>query len=334
MDAVAFLIGSLAVSLAFTRLYINRLSKTRFLSRESGVEANKKSCIAELHAHKAATPTMGGLVFFVALALASAAMPLVIEGGVPPYNWLLLLFGIMGFIDDYIKIKRVRDGVTRLQKLLGVAVISAAAVGALTLAPEYGGGVGALPGDSRALRVPFAGAPMTIGGAAFFIVALAFMVASSNSMNITDGVDGLASGISAMAFAFIMFYAYSEGNHYVLCSAAAIEGALLGFLWYNRHPAKVFMGDTGSLLLGGAASFYMIVLELPLWLIFTLGVCYFETLSVIVQMTSLKLFNRRVFRIAPFHHHLEKCGWAESRIVFALCSVTLVLIFISFFGGI
>lgn len=142
-------------------------------------------------------------------------------------------------------------------------------------------------------------------------------------MNITDGLDGLALGIASIAFAIIAGIAWSRNEHGILASSLVLEGACLGTLVFNRHPAKVFMGDTGSLLLGGAIATYMVMLHLHVLLGFILLVCYGELASVAIQLSSLRWRGRKVFLIAPFHHHLEKLGWKETRIVHTFWLVTL-----------
>jgi len=158
------------------------------------------------------------------------------------------------------------------------------------------------------------------------------IVLSSNSVNITDGVDGLALGICTIVFVFIGIVAYQLKVDNVLFGAIIMEGACLGALFYNRYPAKIFMGDTGSLLLGGAIAVFLIELNIPIWIILVLCVCIFETISVIIQLFSLRYLNKRIFKIAPFHHHLEKSGWKEITITLTFSIITIAACIIAYLG--
>jgi phospho-N-acetylmuramoyl-pentapeptide-transferase len=158
------------------------------------------------------------------------------------------------------------------------------------------------------------------------------LVASTNSANITDGLDGLILGIASIALSFIIISAWQLRRIDVLYSAVVILGTCLGALVYNRHPAKIFIGDTGSLFLGGALVIFLIQLNMPLWVVILLGVCVWEMLTVIIQLSSIKLRGKRVFKIAPFHHHLEKCGWKETKIVYIFWLITGVLCLVGYVG--
>ncbi len=312
---------SLLFTIVFLKIFIDKLSETRFFKRAENIESNKKSCIQELHKHKAATPTMGGIAINLTL-LVSTIIYSISTGRIIWTNILLLLFGLMGFIDDYIKVKKKRDGVTPKEKLVGLVIIGIITTVYLIVSGRI---------DTQ-IRFPFISTSIEINMYLYGALMVLLIVLSSNSVNITDGVDGLALGICSIAFVFIGIAAYQLRADDVLFGAIIMEGACLGTLFYNRYPAKIFMGDTGSLLLGGTIAVFLIELNIPLWVIPVLCVCIFETISVIIQLFSLKYFNKRVFKIAPFHHHLEKCGWKENAITFTFCIITLAACIIAYMG--
>jgi len=312
---------SLLFTAVFLKIFIDKLSKTNFFKRKENIASNKKSCIQELHRHKAATPTMGGIAMNLVMFAFTVAYGIA-TGRIIWINFFLLLFGVMGFVDDYIKIKKVRDGVTPREKLAGLIIIG-------TIITVYLIASGRI--DTRIL-FPFTGAYIDINSYVYGALMVFLIVLSSNSVNITDGVDGLALGICSIVFVFIGIAAYKLKAEDVLFGAVIMEGACLGTLIFNRYPANIFMGDTGSLLLGGAIAVFLIELNIPLWIILVLCVCIFETMSVVIQLSSLKLFNRRVFKIAPFHHHLEKSGWKEASITLTFSVITFAACVIAYMG--
>ena len=315
---VLWLIGlSAVITGVFLKIYIERLSKTQFFKRAENIDSNKKSCIKELHKHKAAIPTMGGIAINLALLL-STIVYLIVTGEILWLNLFFILFGLMGFVDDYIKIKKIRDGVTAKEKLVGLFIVGAVIIAFMILSKQV----------ESVIKIPFCGINIEVNVWIFGILSTLFIVAASNSVNITDGLDGLAVGICAIAFVVIGVYAYKMNIYDVLAGCAIMEGACLLMLLFNKFPAKVFMGDTGSLLLGGAIAVFLIRMNMMLWILMILGVCIFETISVILQVFSLKIFHKRIFKIAPFHHHLEKCNWRETTIVYVFWLVS------AFLGGI
>jgi len=305
----------------FLKIFIDKLSKTRFFKRAENVDSNKKSCIQELHKHKAATPTMGGIAINLTL-FTSTIIYSILTGRIIWINVFLLLFGLMGFIDDYIKVKKKRDGVTPKEKLAGLIIIGIIITTYLIVSEQI----------NTQIMFPFIGISIEINKYLYGALMVFLIVLSSNSVNITDGVDGLALGICSIVFFFIGIVAYQLSADNVLFGVIIMEGACLGTLFFNRYPAKIFMGDTGSLLLGGAIAVFLIELNIPLWIILVLCVCIFETISVIIQLFSLKYFNKRVFKIAPFHHHMEKNGWREIAITFTFCVITFAACIIGYLG--
>jgi phospho-N-acetylmuramoyl-pentapeptide-transferase len=260
--------------------------------------------------------------------------------------WLALLatvwLGALGFLDDYLRVvKGYPKGLLGRYKLVGQIVLGAIIGLALVLWPE--------PGLSpTTTHVPFLKFRYVDFGVLFVPFVILVVTASSNAVNLTDGLDGLASGlvaIAALAFAGMCYvsghikfsgylnitYLPQAGELTVFC--AAVLGAALGFLWYNCHPADVFMGDTGSLSLGGALAAVAVLIKREFWLVLVGGVFVAEALSVILQVASFKLRGRRILRMSPLHHHFELGGWAESRVVlrFYIVGALLALLSLSTF---
>ena len=315
-----YFIISFVLTGLFQLFYIKKLNKVRFFQRKEATESIKKICIKELHKHKAATPSFGGMAIIASLFLVSLLYMILTRtmlGGV----LLLLLFGLLGFLDDYIKLKKIRDGVSPKEKLLGVIAISILLVSYLSLSHQI---------DGFYFILPFFDFCISMGALPYYLCLVLLLVAASNSMNITDGLDGLALGISSIVLTVIGLMAWKLQVKDVLFGAIVLEGSCLASLCFNRHPAKVFIGDTGSLLLGGAIAYFLIRLQLPLWMPFLLIVCVWEMLSVILQLGSLRFFKKRVFLIAPYHHHLEKRGWKETTIVLTFWMITLLFSIISY----
>ena len=232
-----------------------------------------------------------------------------------------LVFGAIGFTDDFIKVILKRNlGLTEKQKSLLQLVSSLAFVFAAIYFDIT---------DTK-LIIPFAENPVEFPTWLFVLFTVFVVVGTSNSVNLTDGVDGLATSVTVVVCLFFALVAHRMNNPAVAAFNLVNAAALIGFLIFNRHPAKVFMGDTGSLYLGAVVCFSAISLRLPIILIVAGGIYVFETLSVIIQVTSFKLTGKRVFKMSPFHHHLEMCGWSERKIVLAFVSITVVLCGISY----
>ena len=296
----------------------------------------------QVHIAKAGTPTMGGL-----LIVTSIVVPTLLWGNFHSRAlWLALLatvwLGALGFLDDYLRVvKGYPKGLLGRYKLAGQILLGALVGIALVVWPE--------PGlSATTIHIPFLKYRYLDFGLLFIPFVILVITASSNAVNLTDGLDGLATGlvaIAALAFAGMCYISghakisaylnittlpYS-GELTVFC--AAVLGAALGFLWYNCHPADVFMGDTGSLALGGALGIVAVLIKREFWLVLVGGVFVMEALSVMIQVASFKLSGRRVFRMAPIHHHFELLGWPESRVVlrFYIVGVLLALLSLSTF---
>ena len=321
--------------------------------------------LQELHFCKKGTPTMGGIFLVVSIAATvflccDPANPLVWVG-----QFVLIGFAALGFLDDYWKLRGWgRKGLIKRQKFFGQIVLSVATVSLLA----YGSSSGrfrmtAQPEGDREeqivaattekntipptrIVIPFTkwnetGPDLGFG---YWIFAAVILIACSNAVNLTDGLDGLATGCTIMVVAAYGILAYIVGNA-MLCAffripmvpgsgelliyGSALFGGLLGFLWFNANPAQVFMGDTGSLALGASLAFLAIVTKHELTLIVAGGIFVFEALSVILQVASFRITGRRIFKIAPFHHHLEYSGWKENHVVVRLWIIGVILSIIS-----
>jgi phospho-N-acetylmuramoyl-pentapeptide-transferase len=301
------------------------------------------------HLKKAGTPTMGGL-----LIGASIVVPVLLwENLATPAVWVslagLTLFGIVGFLDDYLKVKRKRNlGLTVTQKLTG-EVAAALLVGVLLLA------LNAKKLYDTSLNVPFfkkftpdllvhawLRSPWTypLAFVFFYGFVVLVLVGFSNAVNLTDGLDGLAIGLMAIASAAMTALSYVSGNaefarfleiqrtpgaSELTIFCGAMFGASLGFLWYNAHPAEIFMGDVGALGLGGALGTVAVLLKQEVLLLFIGGVFVIELLSVVLQVASFKIRGKRIFKMAPLHHHFEQLGWEESKVIVRFWIAGLVL---------
>lgn len=309
VQIVAAVVISFIVCLITGPLLIPLLRKLKF--GQSILEIGPK-----WHAKKSGTPTMGGIIFILGVIIAT----LVLERD---HKVIILLlasigFGIIGFIDDYIKVVLKRNlGLTASQKFSAQAVVAIAfamymyntgLVDATVLVPFYPSGI-----DLKWI---------------YLLFTVFVMLATVNSVNLTDGLDGLAASITVVVSVFFTMVAFGFNDLPTAIFAATVTGGCLGFLLFNSYPAKVFMGDTGSLFLGGAVASIAIALKLPFILIIVGGVYLAETLSVIIQVTSFKLTGKRVFKMSPIHHHFEMLGWKETKVVsvFVMTSVLLAVI--------
>jgi phospho-N-acetylmuramoyl-pentapeptide-transferase len=268
------------------------------------------------HQKKSGTPTMGGLMILVSIAITTFVMTSKFaEPTVKTYLLLLVTFGfgLLGFLDDFIKVVMKRNlGLTSKQKLLGQIIISAIFY-FIFKQNEF----------STELTVPFLNFSIELGWF-YFLFVVFWLVGFSNAVNLTDGLDGLVSGTSAIAFGAFAVLAWSQSQFEIAIFSVAVVGAVLGFLVFNAHPAKVFMGDTGSLALGGAIATIAILLKLEILLVIIGLVFVIETLSVILQVISFKTTGKRIFRMSPLHHHYELIGWSEWRVVVTFWSVGLL----------
>lgn len=266
------------------------------------------------HLQKAGTPTMGGIMFLLALAVATLVV-------VPTSPTILLLvgttvaYGILGFLDDFIKVVMKRNlGLRAKQKLIGQIAISAVLAFVAAFGLDLGTGI----------SIPFTSYVLDWGWWFYLVFVLIVTVGTTNAVNLTDGLDGLATGITIITSLAFGVVALVKHDLQSALFAGAVAGSLMGFLAFNLHPARVFMGDTGSLALGGALAAIAVVTKTELLLPIIGGVYVVETLSVIIQVISFKTTGRRVFRMSPLHHHFELLGWSEGKVVKSFWLAALV----------
>ena len=277
------------------------------------------------HNYKAGTPMMGGLMFIFAAILCLLCNLFTMKDYTVFYVLsLALCFGLVGFLDDFFKLKFKRNlGLTSLQKAMLQMAVSA-----IYLYLLYAQGL-----MSSNLNIPFTSISLQIHPLVYIFFAMFVIVGCVNAVNITDGVDGLCGTVTIPVMVFFTVAAAAMKRFDLALLPAALAGGLVAYLFYNWHPAKVFMGDTGSLFLGGVVCGLAFALEMPLILILVGLVYMVETLSVILQVTYFKLTHgKRIFKMAPIHHHFEMCGWKEEKIVFVFSGVTAVLCIVAWFG--
>ncbi|MBZ0114630.1 MAG: phospho-N-acetylmuramoyl-pentapeptide-transferase [Thermoanaerobaculia bacterium] len=325
---VTALVMSLVLGPGFIRL-LRRLS----------VGQNIREVGPKTHLVKAGTPTMGGI-----LILAAVVIPTMLWARLDnAFVWIALLvtvgFGLIGFVDDYLKVRRGRNlGLTARAKFLSQSLVAGIAAMALLRLPlDFG---------PELLNFPFFKQLILPLGWVYIPFVMLVMVGSSNAVNLTDGLDGLAIGATLIAASTYALFTYIAGNSIaagylqvayvpgvgeVTIFCGALVGASLGFLWFNCHPAEVIMGDVGSLALGGAIATVAVLCRQELLLLLVGGLFVLEALSVIIQVASFKLRGKRVFRMAPLHHHFELGGWAEPKIIvrFWVLSLLFALVAIS-----
>ena len=311
------LMSGFVITVIFMPLFIGylRFKKEGQTIREEG---------PKWHAKKNGTPTMGGLLFIIAAVVSSIWVGLFLKqltNSLLIAMFILVLYGILGFSDDFIKVFRKQNlGLRAWQKLLGQII------GGLVFIAVY-----FHEGFSIALEIPVIG---TISSNWFFCVfVLVWLVGFSNAVNLTDGIDGLVAGLATISFATYTIIAFRQNQIDVAIFGLSIIGGLLGFLIYNKKPAQIFMGDVGSLALGGALAAMSILLHREFSLLLVGLVYVIETASVMLQVGSFKLFHKRIFKMSPIHHHFEMSGWSEWRIDISfwlfsiLCSAIYLLIF-------
>lgn len=282
------------------------------------------------HQSKEGTPTMGGICFIMAIlatllgvtvlyavrSTQAKLIPLALTMALAVMN------GLIGFVDDFCKLmKKKNEGLKAYQK---AALQVVAALVYIFLLHRLGY-------IDTSLHIPFTNLNVELG-IVYYIFALFVIVGMVNSVNLTDGVDGLASSVTLVVFAFFAFVGMQFLNTSLVLISAALIGGMFGFLVYNLHPAKVFMGDTGSLFLGGAVTGAAFIINEPMIIFIVGGVYAFEALSVILQVVSFKTRNKRIFKMAPVHHHFEQCGWSEGKIVTVFSLVTAALCILAWFG--
>ncbi len=323
IEFAATIVSSFLVTAILCHYIIPALQKKHIGQsiREEGPKSHRK---------KAGTPTMGGICFIVGMLIVLTALAVLyaVQGRqrelIPLALTLSLgvLNGLVGLYDDYKKLtKRRNEGLRSGQKFALQCIAAAAYLAIMTLSGHI----------DTSLHIPFTDIMLELG-VLYYIGAMFFIVGIVNSVNLTDGIDGLATSVTLAVTAFVAFAGLNYLNTSMTLLSAALIGSLLAFLRKNRHVAEVFMGDTGSLFLGGAIAGTAFMLNDMLAVAIACGVFIFETLSVMIQVSVFKMINKRVFRMAPVHHHFEDKGWSENKIVLVFSGVTLCLCVFAWFG--
>ncbi|MBE6924611.1 MAG: phospho-N-acetylmuramoyl-pentapeptide-transferase [Ruminococcaceae bacterium] len=277
------------------------------------------------HNSKAGTPMMGGLMFILTAVLCLlVSIPAMTDFSVFYVLALGLCFGLVGFLDDFFKLKFKRNlGLTSIQKALLQMAVSAIYLYLLYRADVM----------TCDLYIPFVNVVFHIHPIVYIFFAMFVIVGCVNAVNLTDGVDGLCGSVTVPVMVFFTAVAIAMGKYDLALLPASLVGGLVGYLFYNWHPAKVFMGDTGSLFLGGIVCGLAFALDMPIVLILVGLVYIVETLSVILQVGYFKLTHgKRLFKMSPIHHHFEMCGWKEIKICFVFSAVSVVMCAVAWFG--
>ena len=305
----------IAIILGFIIIPILKKLKVGQIERDDGPKS---------HLKKQGTPTMGGIIMIITMiiVITGTYIYFTVQGQNDIANKILPLllvsigFGLIGFIDDFKKlVLKNTEGLKPSYKMLGLLIISVAYVVYLV----YGLNIGT---DTY---IPIMKQYVSIPTYIYIPFAIIVMLATTNAINLTDGIDGLSSSVSAIIITCLTVIGILFAATEIGIFGSIIIGAILGFLMFNLHPAKVFMGDTGSLLLGGVISAMALYIKMPLLLIVIALVPVLETLSVIIQVAYFKKTGNRVFKMAPLHHHFELSGWKESKVVIVFSAITLVL---------
>lgn len=305
---------SFAISVILCPIIIPFLHKLKFgqFVREEGPES---------HLKKAGTPTMGGLIFLLSVVI-TALIFLKGNAEIVPVLFVTLGFGLIGFLDDYIKVVMKRSlGLRAWQKMLGQFIVTAVFAYYIVKNSNLG----------TATYIPFYG-EVNMNATLFVIMLFFVFLGTVNGVNFTDGLDGLATSVTVIVATFFTVVAIGVGSG-ISPITCAVVGSLLGFLLYNVYPARVFMGDTGSLALGGfvAATAYM--LKMPLFIPIIGFIYLLEIISVMLQVSYFKLTKgKRIFKMAPIHHHFELCGWSETRVVAVFSCITALLCLVALAG--
>ncbi len=288
---------------------------------------NVRSDGPQSHLSKAGTPSMGGIIILTSALLTSLFFLRQNNDGIIVL-FLTLGFGIIGFFDDYIKVIKKRSlGLKAYQKIIGQLLVTAVFIAYLML-----NNVDFFNSPLTKIIIPFTdGAEINLG---LWWIPFVFLVVigSVNAVNLTDGLDGLASGVTVLVSTFFIIMAWAM-NSEILPVTAAVAGSLLGFLLFNSYPAKVFMGDTGSLALGGFIAAVAIILRLPVFLLIVGIVYVVEACSVIIQVLYFKKTGKRFFKMAPIHHSFELSGWSETKVVTFFCILTTLACLIGFLAA-
>ena len=325
--AVLGSVTAFIISLVLAPVFIKLLRRKQVFEK---VRRQHAPTLYEFHSSKEGTPTMGGVIIISAIVISTVLWSDLSNRFVQLCLLTIIWLGCIGFVDDYIKLKKKSSGLRALTKLFGQLIIGLVIGLVLFFNKDF----------STTVQFPFF-KDLAINLGIYYVLFTALVIiASSNSVNITDGLDGLAIGcvtIIALTYGIMsyitghavfsgylnIFHEVQAAELSILC--AAIFGSSLGFLWFNSHPASIFMGDTGSLALGGVIGAVAIFIKKEILLLLVGGIFVIEALSVILQVASFKLRRKRIFLMAPLHHHYQLKGWAESKIIIRFWIVAIIL---------
>lgn len=306
------------ISLIFYPLLIRKLTAAKI---GENIRKEESADLFNLHQVKQGTPTMGGILILIAILISTLLWADITSHYILLSIFVLLWLGITGFIDDYIKQTRKQSkGLAARSKLISQVILGLLVGVFLFLSPQF----------TTQLDIPFLKQAYLDLGIFYILVVILVLCGTSNAVNLTDGLDGLAIGTVIMValsfsvlsyisghinFSQYLFIPYIEGSSELTVFCASIVGAGVGFLWFNCYPASIFMGDVGSLPLGGALGMVALLIKKEMLLVIVGGVFVAEAVSVILQVASFKLRGKRIFKIAPLHHHLQFIGWPESKVI-------------------
>lgn len=314
--AIYAILISFLVGVILCPLFIPVLERLKFGQTERGEGP-------ESHLKKNGTPTMGGIAilasfFLTSLFFFSGRDGLNLDGIAVVF--VTIGFGVIGFIDDYIKVVKKRSlGLNAWQKIIGQTVITLVFLWYLLQYAKTGTDV----------QIPFFSSISLELGIFYIPFLFVVMLGTVNGVNLTDGLDGLASGVTLIVAAFFLMVSWAVGSG-IMPIAGAVIGSLFAFLIFNAYPAKVFMGDTGSLALGGFVAATALLLKMPLYILLVGFIYLLESVSVILQVAYFKKTGKRIFKMAPIHHHFELCGWSETKVVTVFYVTTAMLCLIGF----
>lgn len=305
---LVYFIGSFIATIVIGAIILPILKKLKVSNME-------RSDGPKSHLSKTGTPIMGGLMMLIVLVVILGFSALKDKVMLLPLI-AILGFGIIGFIDDYKKmVLKSSDGLSPKIKMLGLFVVMALFIATYLFVANLG----------TDIIIPVINQPIVLSLVVFILFTAFILLGTSNAINLTDGLDGLASGVVAIIMLFFTLEAVKLQDTQMVILGASTVGTCIGFLIFNFHPAKVFMGDTGSLALGGAVASIAIILKMPLYLAIVAIIPIIDTLSVIIQVTYFKITKgKRIFKMAPFHHHLELCGMKETKVVYLFWIITAI----------
>lgn len=328
--AAAAAVTSFAVSLMFGPVVIQYLYKMKMGEK---IRSGKHYMpLYNLHKDKEGTPTMGGILIIASLLAGTLLWADILNRQILIIFFATVFLAVIGHIDDYIKIRRKTRGLKPRVKFMAQVLLAVCLFGFIACSPQT-------KDIANRLLIPFFKNPVNVFWLIYVIFIVFVICGASNAVNLTDGLDGLAIGcvvITAVAYGFLCYIVghikfaeylnvlYIPGSGELAVFCAAMAGAGLGFLWFNAHPAEVFMGDMGALTLGGAIGVVSVLIKKELWLLLIGGVFVIEAVSVILQVGSFKLRGKRIFKMAPLHHHFEMAGWPETKVTIRFWIIAVI----------